>query len=66
MRRSFGAAFVRLLRRLVATRLTDRYRPELHYMRGPGPKSQGQGREVAVNGKGMAASLGNGGKSPGA
>jgi hypothetical protein len=31
-------------------------------MRGPGPKSRG--RELAVNGKGMAASLGNGGKSP--
>ena len=40
------------------------YRPELHYMRGPGPKSRG--RELAVNGKGMAASLGNSGKSPGA
>lgn len=61
MRRSFGAALVRFLRRFVTTRLTNRYRPELHYMRGPGPKSHGQ----AVNGKGMAASLGNGGKSPG-
>ena len=26
-------------------------------MRGPGPKSHGQDREVAVDGKGMAASL---------
>lgn len=51
MRRSFGTALVQFLRRM----LTNRYRPELHYMRGPGPKS-----------KGMAASLGNGGKSPGA
>lgn len=65
MRRSFGTALVRFLRRFVTTRLTDRYRPELHYMRGLGPKSQGQGREIAVNGKGMAASLGKGGKSPG-
>ena len=64
MRRSFGTALVRFLRRIFAARLTDRYRPELHYMRGPGPKSQGQGREIVVNGKGMAASLGNGGKSP--
>ena len=63
MRRSFGAALRRLLRRLVPARLTNRYRPELHYMRGPGPKSCG--RELAVNGKGMAASVGNGGKSPG-
>jgi hypothetical protein len=62
MRRSFGAALARLLRRWVPARLTNRYRPELHYMRGPGPKSRG--RELAVNGKGMAASLGNSGKSP--
>jgi hypothetical protein len=40
LRRSFGMAFVRLLRRFVAASgLSDRYRPELHYMRGPGPKS---------------------------
>ena len=38
MRRSFGAALTRLLRRLVPARLTNRYRPELHYMRGPGPQ----------------------------
>ena len=62
MRRSFGTALARLLRRIFTTRLTDRYRPELHYMRGPGPKSRG--REPGVDGKGMAASLGTGGKSP--
>lgn len=62
MRRSFGTALVQFLRRM----LTNRYRPELHYMRGPGPKSRGRGRELGVDGKGMAASLGNGGKSPGA
>ena len=66
MRRSFGAALTRLLRRLVPARLTNRYRPELHYMRGPGPKCHGQDRGVAVDGKGMAASLGSGGKSPAA
>jgi hypothetical protein len=26
------------LRGLIASALTDSYRPELHYMRGPGPK----------------------------
>jgi hypothetical protein len=26
------------LRRLIPSALTDSYRPELHYMRGPGPK----------------------------
>jgi len=30
-------AWLRKLRR-AAARLTDPYRPELHYMRGPGPK----------------------------
>jgi hypothetical protein len=41
--KSFKTAFSRWLRRLVASlRRGDRYRPELHYMRGPGPKSQGQ------------------------
>ena len=65
MRRSFGTKIVRLLRRFVPRNLTDRYRPELHYMRGPGPKSQGRGRELGVDGKRMATSLGNGGKSSG-
>ncbi|MDO8399697.1 MAG: hypothetical protein Q7T45_17935 [Bradyrhizobium sp.] len=64
MRQSFGAALARLLRRLVPLRLTNRYRPERHYMRGPGPKSRG--REPGVDSKAMAASLGNAGKSPGA
>lgn len=61
MRRSFGTAFARWLPRMVPARLTSRYRPELHYMRGPGPKS-----EPGVDGKAMAVSLGKGGKSPGA
>lgn len=64
MRRSFGAAMVRWLRRFVPGGLTNRYRPELHYMRGPGPKSRGRGRELGVDGKGMVTSLGSGGKSP--
>ena len=66
MRRSFATALVQLLRRLLPARLTNRYRPERHYMRGPGPKSRGRSRELSVDGKGMAASLGNGGKSPAA
>jgi hypothetical protein len=41
--RSFKTGFTRWLRRLAASlRWGDRYRPELHYMRGPGPKSQGR------------------------
>ena len=66
MRRSFATALIRFLRRIVTTGFADRYRPERHYMRGPGPKSLGQDRGVAVDDKGMAASLGGGGKSPGA
>jgi|EndMetStandDraft_9_1072997.scaffolds.fasta_scaffold1527540_1 hypothetical protein len=66
MGRSFATALVRFLRRIVPTGFTNRYRPERHYMRGPGPKSHGQDRGVAVDGKGMAASLGSGGKSPAA
>ena len=62
MRRSFATALVQFLRRLLPARLTSRYRPELHYMRGPGPKSRG--RAPSVDGKAMAASIGNGGKSP--
>ena len=38
MRKSFATALARFLRRIMPTRLTNRYRPELHYMRGPGPK----------------------------
>jgi hypothetical protein len=62
MRRSFRTTLIHWLRRFVPGSLTNRYRPELHYMRGPGPKSRG--RELSVDGKGMATSLGNGGKSP--
>ncbi len=61
MRRSIGAALIQFLRRIPA-RLYGRYRPELHYMRGPGPKSNARKRKLAVDGNGMAASLGNGGK----
>ena len=57
LRKSFGTALVRFLRRILAApRLTNRYRPELHYMRGPGPKSRAQTRpRIADNGAGMAA-----------
>ena len=47
MRRSFKTTLVHLLRRIVA-RFTNRYRPELHYMRGPGPKSLGK-KQLSVN-----------------
>lgn len=65
MRRSIRTALIQFLRRMVPARLTNRYRPERHYMRGPGPKSRVRGRQMAAGGEGMAASLGNGGKSPG-
>ena len=57
MPRSLGTALVRFLRRILAApRLTNRYRPELHYMRGPGPKSLAQTRPgIADTGAGMAA-----------
>ena len=49
MRRSFGTTLAQLLRR-IAARFTNRYRPELHYMRGPGPKSLGKKPlSIAVN-----------------
>ena len=64
MRRSLGTALVHFLRRMMPARLTNRYRPELHYMRGPGPKSQGQGDQLAVDGQRMGTSLSNRGRSP--
>jgi hypothetical protein len=55
MRRTFGTALVRFLRRIVTRGFTNRYRPEQHYMRGPGPKSDGQNRPGAINGTGDEA-----------
>jgi hypothetical protein len=57
MPRSFGTALVRFLRRILAApHLTNRYRPERHYMRGPGPKSLALTRSgIADNGAGLAA-----------
>jgi len=57
MPRSLGTALVRFLRRMLAApHLTNRYRPERHYMRGPGPKSLAQTRPgIADNGAGLAA-----------
>ena len=54
LRRLFEAALAQFRRRLVnVPRLTGRYRPELHYMRGPGPKSLRRKRlEVATGNKG--------------
>jgi hypothetical protein len=48
----FIMAFGQFLRRMAhALRLTtSRYRPERHYMRGPGPKSRARS---ALNGEGM-------------
>ena len=45
VRRSLATTLVHFLRRIVTAGFTDRYRPELHYMRGPGPKSRGQKRQ---------------------
>jgi hypothetical protein len=49
VQKSFKTNLVRFLRR-VAARFTNRYRPEQHYMRGPGPKSLGKKRLVAASG----------------
>ncbi|THD64554.1 MAG: hypothetical protein E7813_16545 [Bradyrhizobium sp.] len=49
-RRFFQTAFTQFWQRIVkAPRLAGRYRPELHYMRGPGPKSLGQKRLEIAN-----------------
>lgn len=61
MRRSFGTRLVQWLRRLLPARLTNRYRPERHYMRGPGPKSRGRGHKLGVDSDAMV--VGTGGKS---
>ena len=39
-------SWLRGMRRLMA-RVTDPYRPELHYMRGPGPKWRAKNAHVA-------------------
>jgi hypothetical protein len=51
MQRSFKTTLIQLLRRITA-RFTNRYRPEQHYMRGPGPKSLGKkSLSMAANGR---------------
>ena len=60
MRRSIRVTIAQILRRIAAElRLSNRYRPELYYMRGPGPKSRAR-TELATDGKVSAASRGNG------
>jgi hypothetical protein len=60
MRRSFRATLVQLLRRIAADlRLSNRYRPELYYMRGPGPKYRAR-TGLAVDAEAAAASRGRG------
>ena len=60
MRRSFKTTLAQILRRIAAElRLGDRYRPELYYMRGPGPKSRARTElPVAADGKVSAVSRG--------
>ena len=62
MRRSFRTTLARILRRIAAElSLSNRYRPELYYMRGPGPKSLARTElPMAADGKGSAVSRGNG------
>ena len=58
MRRSLKVTLAQILRRIAAElHLNNRYRPELHYMRGPGPKSRAQ-TELSVDRKVSAASRG--------
>jgi hypothetical protein len=60
MRRSLKTTLARILRRVAAElHLNNRYRPELYYMRGPGPKSRARtALPVAADGKVSAASRG--------
>jgi hypothetical protein len=58
MRRSLKVTLAQILRRIAAElHLNNRYRPELHYMRGPGPKSRARTASPA-DGKVSAASRG--------
>ena len=60
MRRSFITTLAHLLRRIAAElHVSDRYRPELYYMRGPGPKSRAR-TGLTPDGKATAATRGNG------
>jgi hypothetical protein len=60
MRRSFRTTLVHILRRIAGElRLSNRYRPELYYMRGPGPKSRAR-TALLADGKVPAASRGRG------
>jgi hypothetical protein len=60
MRRSFITTLAHLLRRIAAElHVSDRYRPELYYMRGPGPKSRAR-TGLAPDGNVPAASRGRG------
>jgi hypothetical protein len=60
MRRSLRVTLAQSLRRIAAElHLSNRYRPELHYMRGPGPKSRARtGLPAAADAKVPAASGG--------
>jgi hypothetical protein len=62
MRRSFRTTLAQILRRLAAElHLNNRYRPELYYMRGPGPKSLARtDLSMAADAETSAASRGNG------
>jgi hypothetical protein len=62
MRRSIGVKIAHILRRIAAElRLSNRYRPELYYMRGPGPKSRARtSLSMVADAKAPAASQGNG------
>jgi hypothetical protein len=62
MRRSLKVTLAQILRRIAAElHLNNRYRPELHYMRGPGPKSRARtGLQTAADRNVSAASRGNG------
>jgi hypothetical protein len=57
MRRSLRTTLAHIFRRIAAElRLSNRYRPELYYMRGPGPKFRARADN---DGKISAASRGN-------
>jgi hypothetical protein len=55
--RKFKVRMKRLLKSMgAALRSADRYRPELHYMRGPGPRSRDRAAATSTRKRGHESS----------
>ena len=59
----FGGRIVKKVWQLAHNLFTDHYRPELHYMRGPGPKWREKHGQERVQGKYPDAGLSGLGKA---